>query len=386
MHSSDSADNEPELGFERFAGITGEDSSDTSGNTYQEGWIISYIDILTLLLTLFVILLAMSHFKSDTSSLDQFENNLSKSEKSSPQSKQKKSSDNIRVATVHVTQIEQKPEKHKEVTGSVTNQEKIQIDKGDVEQQSISMRNIAKPESILTDTSVLQQKTETPISDEYLNIEAAKLFDTQIDIARILPVHPAFNETNDQMAASEQSNPDGDTSDAPVSAIHAQPIVPFSDERTALMAQINNLQLGDQIEINAVQDHVNLEISDHVLFTLGSADLKPEGLNLLEQLAVMVNNTKLNISIEGHTDSVPINNAQFPSNWELSTARATMVTRHLIDNNIAPYRIRAIGYADTRPRADNETKQGRERNRRVSIILHMPEARTHEDTLAALRH
>ncbi len=76
----------------------------------------------------------------------------------------------------------------------------------------------------------------------------------------------------------------------------------------------------------------------------------------------------------------------FHSNWELSTARATMVTRHLIENNIVPDRIRVIGYADTQPRATNETSQGRESNRRVSIILHLPEENTRVDTLAGIKH
>jgi chemotaxis protein MotB len=106
---------------------------------------------------------------------------------------------------------------------------------------------------------------------------------------------------------------------------------------------------------------------------------------LLSQLAVIINSSKLNMSIEGHTDSVPINNAHFPSNWELSSSRATMVTRHLIANNIAPDRVRAIGYADTRPRLENDTSEGRKHNRRVSIILHMPEPDAPLDALVGIR-
>jgi chemotaxis protein MotB len=157
------------------------------------------------------------------------------------------------------------------------------------------------------------------------------------------------------------------------------------EQINVLIGEIKKSRLDHQIEISEEKDHVNLVISDKILFSPGSADLKSGGLELLSQLAVIINNSKLNMSIEGHTDSVPINNANFPSNWELSSIRATMVTRHLIKNDIAPDRIRAIGYADTRPRSQNDTSEGRKHNRRVSIILHMPEPDAQLDALAGIR-
>jgi chemotaxis protein MotB len=161
----------------------------------------------------------------------------------------------------------------------------------------------------------------------------------------------------------------------------------FSHEQiNLLIGEIKKSRLGKQIEISEAQNHVNLVINDKILFSPGRADLKSGGLELLSELAAIINHSKLNISVEGHTDSVPISNADFPSNWELSSTRATMVTRQLIAHDIAPARIRAIGYADTRPRLKNDTPEGRKHNRRVSIILYIPEPDAQLDALAETKY
>jgi chemotaxis protein MotB len=97
---------------------------------------------------------------------------------------------------------------------------------------------------------------------------------------------------------------------------------------------------------------------------------------LIAELAGLLNVIEAPLSVEGHTDNVPIHNPRFPSNWELSTARATAVTRALMTQGIAATRLRAIGYADTRPRDDNDTGVGRDRNRRVSLVLHLSGSET----------
>ncbi|HPP47832.1 MAG TPA: OmpA family protein, partial [Accumulibacter sp.] len=87
------------------------------------------------------------------------------------------------------------------------------------------------------------------------------------------------------------------------------------------------------------------------------------------------------VTIEGHTDNVPISNAQFPSNWELSAVRATTVLRLFADAGVAPERLTAIGYADTRPVEANTLVEGRARNRRVTILIeaNLPDKRTELD-------
>jgi chemotaxis protein MotB len=131
--------------------------------------------------------------------------------------------------------------------------------------------------------------------------------------------------------------------------------------------------IKDRVDIVANPNNVNLVIKDEVLFDVGSSNLKASGESLLSRIAQIFSQNGYPVSVEGHTDNTPIHTAQFPSNWELSTLRATTVTRYFITHGIAVGRLRAIGYADTRPIADNDTAEGRGRNRRVSLVVHVSE-------------
>jgi chemotaxis protein MotB len=111
-------------------------------------------------------------------------------------------------------------------------------------------------------------------------------------------------------------------------------------------------------------------LTDNLLFDSGSATLQPGADSLLDQVAQLLNLDKSHpITVEGHTDNQPIHNPQFPSNWELSTARATNVVRYLITRDVGAYRLGAVGYADLHPIASNATAAGRAENRRVEIVL-----------------
>jgi chemotaxis protein MotB len=111
-------------------------------------------------------------------------------------------------------------------------------------------------------------------------------------------------------------------------------------------------------------------LTDKLLFDSGQATLQSEGMPLLEEVAQLLNVDKSHpITVEGHTDNEPIATAQFPSNWELSTARATTVVRFLIAHGVSGGRLGAVGYADLHPIASNATAAGRASNRRVDIVL-----------------
>ncbi len=111
-------------------------------------------------------------------------------------------------------------------------------------------------------------------------------------------------------------------------------------------------------------------LTDKLLFDSGQATLQPQGDPLLEEVASLLNVDKTHpITVEGNTDNQPIATAQFPSNWELSTARATTVVRFLIAHGIGAGRLAAAGYADLHPVASNGTASGRASNRRVDIVL-----------------
>ena len=113
-----------------------------------------------------------------------------------------------------------------------------------------------------------------------------------------------------------------------------------------------------------------VRMKDSVLFDSGQAELKPAAMAVLDKLAETVKGLPNQIRIEGHTDDRPIHTALYPSNWELSTARATNVIRYLIERcGMSPKRLSAAGYGEYRPVADNSTETGRARNRRVDIVL-----------------
>lgn len=152
---------------------------------------------------------------------------------------------------------------------------------------------------------------------------------------------------------------------------------PVSEEQ-ALAEQLRRtiLQrgLGDNVELLTQTGSIELRLKESILFATGRADLRSEGRSLLDQLVPLLRQDGHAIAVEGHTDNVPIATAMFPSNWELSAARATTVVRHLIGSGVAAERLRAIGYADTRPLQDNATAAGRAVNRRVSIVITMSAA------------
>lgn len=114
---------------------------------------------------------------------------------------------------------------------------------------------------------------------------------------------------------------------------------------------------------------VTIEINDSVLFAPGQALLQAPLARAMRAIADVLVATDFPITIEGHTDNIPIRNTQFPSNWELSAVRATTVLRVFADAGVFPERLTAIGYADTRPVESNAIAEGRARNRRVTIRI-----------------
>ncbi|MFN0154578.1 MAG: flagellar motor protein MotB [Gaiella sp.] len=113
-------------------------------------------------------------------------------------------------------------------------------------------------------------------------------------------------------------------------------------------------------------------LTDELLFDSGHAILKRESLAVLREVATLLADRERvpnPLRVEGNTDNIPISTAQFPSNWELSAARATAVLQFLLDRGVAPKRSSVAGYADQRPIASNETPAGRSLNRRVELVV-----------------
>jgi len=131
---------------------------------------------------------------------------------------------------------------------------------------------------------------------------------------------------------------------------------------------------GD-IRIQRVRDQLRINMVDSILFDSGRAQVKPDGLEVLKRVSEILKDVaNKQIRIEGHTDIVPIGPkivGRFPTNWELSTARATSVVRYFIDKGgVRETTLSAVGYAYNQPVASNDTKEGRAANRRIEIVLY----------------
>ncbi len=114
---------------------------------------------------------------------------------------------------------------------------------------------------------------------------------------------------------------------------------------------------------------IELEMNSELLFLSGEAELSSKATPVLKKVSDLVRRMPNVINIEGHTDNMSIETLEFPSNWELSSARATAVVREFVKNGIAPKRLSAIGYGEFHPVADNNSKKGRLKNRRVVLVL-----------------
>ncbi len=118
---------------------------------------------------------------------------------------------------------------------------------------------------------------------------------------------------------------------------------------------------------------VMLDINASMLFRPGEADLQDEAVSTLAEVATILAEQKMPIEVDGHTDNLPISTLQFPSNWELSSARASSVVRLFIEQGISANLLKATGYADNFPLLPNDTAEGRARNRRVAVTVLAPE-------------
>jgi chemotaxis protein MotB len=175
-----------------------------------------------------------------------------------------------------------------------------------------------------------------------------------------LPTEPAPEEVTPVEVATVPTPPP-----AAEPEVIAEP-KPSVDE---LLNELPLDQLGDDIEVVSNESSVSFRINSEILFPSGQTDLNLGGLKVLQHLVPVLESVPHKIIVAGHTDDQDIRSSRFPSNWELSGARAGSVVRYLQSNGIKSDRLAAVGYADTRPLADNDTAQGRAKNRRVELIL-----------------
>jgi chemotaxis protein MotB len=133
---------------------------------------------------------------------------------------------------------------------------------------------------------------------------------------------------------------------------------------------IESNNLGDKVNVENKRKGLVISLTGEILYELGKADIREQGKEVLAIISNILIDIPNDIMIEGHTDDLPIRTDEFPSNWELSTARAVNVIKFLIEErNFNPARLSAAGYSEYRPVANNNTAEGRAKNRRVEVVV-----------------
>ena len=148
---------------------------------------------------------------------------------------------------------------------------------------------------------------------------------------------------------------------------------PRADNARAFLSVANAITAANVpqgVQITTTERGLNIRIKDDALFQSGSARLNPQIEEFIDLIASLVKELPNGIAVEGHTDNQPIRSSLYPSNWDLSTARANTLVRYLINqHHLADYRLSSTGYAGCRPVELNDTPEGQASNRRVEIIV-----------------
>ncbi len=144
----------------------------------------------------------------------------------------------------------------------------------------------------------------------------------------------------------------------------------FRQIKASIEAYLVKQGAQNKVTLDITRRGLIVSLKEAGFFDSGQANIKPAAYELLNTIATAITQYSNPLRIEGHTDNVPINTYQFPSNWELSTARASNALKYLINHfNVEPEKISATGYGEFRPSADNSTPEGRAKNRRVDIVM-----------------
>ncbi|WP_420178310.1 OmpA family protein [Ornithinibacillus scapharcae] len=148
----------------------------------------------------------------------------------------------------------------------------------------------------------------------------------------------------------------------------------LEDSLSNLMEEVEGYldehDLNNVVSATRTKRGVELVLQDSILFNSGEAEILPQALPFLTKVGDLLSQVTNDIKVEGHTDDVPMSSFQYPSNWELSGARASSVVRFFVEvNNLEEERFSITGFSDTKPLAPNNSASNRDKNRRVEIVI-----------------
>jgi len=202
-----------------------------------------------------------------------------------------------------------------------------------------SQQNVASSNDVINPIDMVKAPTEQADSDEQkpeINEQVTTPLNAQTPVTADNPV-----KTSDELAQ-------------------------ISDLVTEKFTQLIHDQL---IQVSSNELWLQIELKDSILFSSGSADTSEQAQKIFDEIAGILTIYSNPVQVEGYTDNIPIKSAKYPTNWELSTARASAIVKYLASKGVAPQRLSAVGYGEYQPVVSNDSEQGRAQNRRVAIMI-----------------
>jgi chemotaxis protein MotB len=352
----------------------------------HDRWIVSYADFITLLFAFFVVMYSISSvnqgkYRSLTQSLGTAFSNKDKQEKTpNPVVQSEPVLNTTQVVPLSIAfetkiltpQATMENEKEWELTSSPFNEKNLFAD--------AQIKPLIKTE-------------QPPLSDTLsVTFESAKVGDLTSEETEASP-KVAEDVEKTETAETEPSSDIGHSKLLDILTVPFESMVSdnqtvadvekkreLSDEIRKERKQLSHVSdqletaLGSFINDNLVSvkrnDYwIELEMNSELLFLSGEAALSKKAPPVLKEIVQVINGLPNAINVEGHTDNIPISNLKFPSNWDLSSARATSVVQAFVREGVNPTRLSAVGYGEFHPIGDNTTDEGRFKNRRVTLVL-----------------
>ncbi len=234
---------------------------------------------------------------------------------------------------------------------------------------SISQVNDSKYR-VLSDTFIEAFNQPT---DSQTNAEPSEQLNPSNDVITPIDMGKTAQATPEQQETPSVISDVGEVANAISSVATAVDPSTKSDE----LSQISDLvtekfsQLIDDqmVQVSSNELWLQIELKDSILFSSGSAETSEQAQKIFDEIAAILKGYSNPVQVEGFTDNIPINSAKYPTNWELSSARASAIVKYLTTKGVAPERLSAVGYGEYQPVASNETDVGRAQNRRVAIMV-----------------
>jgi chemotaxis protein MotB len=343
--------------------------ADHRNDSNQQSWLLSYLDVFVLIIMLVITLLAMT----DKTIPSQTKQTTKKIAQKQSRPIRKNSESILAINKTAQPKFAAHSSKKREIKKRYTLNTKSTL-------PQLTEKKLATNEikTIKKETVNPAQEKSTAITRKKLEIKeppplTPKIYPPHVIAKKIEPEHEntAIKTKQEKIinSVSNETNTIESYLNTDKPAIHESK-KPEEKWQDRLKKKLDHFEF---INVKINQGYAQIEIQDNILFDSAEALLTEDGKEILKKLTALLKQSTGIIFIEGHTDNQPIATEQFPSNWELGSARATSVLHFLISQDLNSQRLRAVTYADTMPIADNFSEESRRKNRRVNLLVKIPE-------------